>query len=456
MYLISRNPAYNSKIGQVETTKESEIELLITQARKAETGWNNLGIEGRNEALKNFYSILEQNKEELAKLQTNEMGMLSSEAIEDIEGGLFFLRWYSDHASECLAPEITFENDRETHTVYREPRGVVAAIIPWNFPFSNFVWQCGQNLVAGNVIILKHSEEVVFFSKKLEELARQANFPTGVLSFVYGDGKVGDILAHQNIDMICFTGSTTTGKYLYKVAAEKCIPIVLEMGGSAPGIIFSDADIPKIIDTIMMNRFMCCGQMCDALKRLIVHKSRYEEVIKLLTQKISAKKLGNPLDENTDMGPLVSEKQVRALEVQVADAREKGATVLVGGKRPSNLDGAYYEPTLISNITKDMMVWQEEVFGPVLPVITFETEEEAVELANDTVYGLGAYIFTNDKELMKRVSLKIKSGMVSQNNLTYVKPFNPFGGYKQSGLGREHGKYGFHDVTQIKVVVTEK
>lgn len=456
MKITSINPSNNQVLGEVEETTQAQINEIVKGARLAQKSWRDLGIDGRNKILRNFYNLIEKNKSELADLQSQEMGMINSEATGDIEGCLDYLRWYSDNAEVHLAPYTTFEDDKEVHMVYREPRGIVASIIPWNYPLANFVWQCGQSLVAGNVVILKHSEEVPLFEKRLEELASDAKIPVGVISFVYGDGKVGDQLAHADIDMLCFTGSTKVGKYLYTVAAEKFIPVVMEMGGSAPGVIFADVDLNEVIDTVYGNRFMGCGQMCDGLKRLIVHKSRYDEVVKLLTDKIKSKKIGMAVDPTTEVGPLVAERQVVALETQVEDARSKGGNIVIGGKRPSGFDGAYYEPTLITGVTKDMKVWTDEVFGPVLPIVSFETEQEAVELANDTKYGLGAFVFTSDKELMARVSAQLQSGMVSQNNLSYIKPYDPFGGYKQSGIGREHGKYGFEDVTQVKVVAKEK
>lgn len=456
MKLKSINPSNNAVLGEVEVSTQADIDAKVKAARAAQQPWRDLGIEGRNQMLRRFYDLLEKNKRELAELQSEEMGMIINEAVGDIEGSIDYLRWYSDHAAEHLAPYTTFENDQEIHRVYREPRGLVASIVPWNYPLANFVWQCGQSLVAGNVVILKHSEEVPLFEKRLEEIVKEAMFPEGVLGFVYGDGKVGDMLAHADIDMLCFTGSTKTGKYLYTVAAEKFIPVVMEMGGSAPGIVFADADLPNVIDTVYGNRFMGCGQMCDGLKRLIVHKSRFDEIIRLLTEKIATQHIGPAIDPATTVGPLVAEHQVQALEAQVADAQSRGAKIIVGGKRPDGLVGAYYAPTLLTNITKDMKVWTEEVFGPVLPIVSFDTEDEAIELANDTKYGLGAFVFTTDKDLMSRVSSQLQSGMVSQNNLSYIKPCDPFGGYKQSGLGREHGKYGFEDVTQVKVVATNK
>jgi succinate-semialdehyde dehydrogenase/glutarate-semialdehyde dehydrogenase len=456
MKLVSINPSTNQSIGEVEVSTQEDINQKVALAHAVKDSWRDIGLDGRNKVLRRFYDLLEKNKQELAELQSIEMGMPISESVGDIGGSLDYLRWYSDNAEKYLSPEVTFEDDKEIHAVYREPRGVVASIVPWNFPLANFVWQCGQSLVVGNVVVLKHSEEVPFFEKKLEEIAKEAGFPEGVLSFVYGDGKVGDMLAHAEIDMLCFTGSTKIGKYLYTVAAEKFIPVVMEMGGSAPGIVFADADLPKVIDSMYACRFMGGAQMCDGLKRLIVHKSRFDEVVDLLKNKIESQKLGVATDLSTTTGPLVAERQVKALEVQVEDARAKGASIIVGGKRPEGLDGAFYEPTLLTNVTKDMKVWTEETFGPVLPVVSFETEDEAIELANDTSYGLGAYVFTEDKELMSRVASKIESGMVTHNNLSYIKPYDPFGGYKQSGLGREHGKYGFEDLTQIKVVAREK
>lgn len=456
MQLISINPSNNQVLGEVTTTTETELKSLVKQAHLVKKSWRDLGIDGRNQVLRKFYAEIESHHEELAQLQASEMGMPITSARADITDGLTYLRYYSDHAKDALKPEISYEDSVTIHTVYREPRGVVATIIPWNYPMSNFVWQCGQSLIAGNVVLLKPSEEVPLFNKMLEDLAIQAGIPQGVLSFVYGDGKVGDLLAHSEIDLLCFTGSTKVGKYLYTVAANHFIPAILEMGGSAPGIIFEDCKVTDVIDTIIAARFSNAGQMCDALKRLIVHKSKYDETLQLLMTKLTNKQLGDALSETTDLGPLVAERQVVALEKQIQDAKGKGATITLGGKRPDNLNGAYYEPTLLTNVTKDMQIWSDEVFGPALPIMTFETEEEAITLANTTNFGLGAYVFTSDQNRYARVAGQLESGMVSHNNLSYLNPASPFGGYKSSGLGREHGKYGFHEVTQIKVVAKEK
>ena len=399
MKLVSINPSNNEILGEVEISTQVEITAKVKLAQDAKKGWRDLGIEGRNKILSEFYDQLEKHAEELIKLESEEMGMPIVEAKEDVEGGISYLHWYSDNASKYLSPEVTFESKTEIHQVYREPRGVVGAITPWNFPMSNFVWECGQNLVAGNTIVLKTSEEVPLFTKKIEAIVNQSPLPKGVLNFVYGDGKVGDILVHEDIDMICFTGSTKVGKYLYSVAAEKFIPALLEMGGSAPGIVMEDADLPSVIDSIMLNRFVNCGQVCDGLKRLIVHESRYAELVELLTEKIKSRKIGIATEELTELGPLVSDRILKILEEQVEEARSSGAEIIVGGKRPSGMVGAYYEPTLITNVTKKMRVWSEETFGPVLPVMTFTSLEEAI----DNIKDAAEIVIASSKEIKNKI-----------------------------------------------------
>ena len=257
--------------------------------------------------------------------------------------------------------------------------------------------------------------------------------------------------------MITFTGSTKVGKHLYKKAGKKFIKAVMELGGSAPAIIFKDADIAAATENVCVMRVLNQGQCCDGLKRLIVHESKYEEVVEKLARLFKNKKIGNAEDKSTEIGPLVAKRQLTLLEAQVQDAIKKGATVLAGGKSlEKELGGAFYAPTVLTNVTKDMRVWTEEVFGPVLPVVSFKTDEEAIQLANETKYGLGSYVYTNSKERADKVSKALQTGMVSVNSTNYVIPQNPFGGYKDSGIGREHGKYGFHEVTQIKLVSKTK
>jgi len=453
--LVSTNPSKNYEmIGEVDVSSEKEIKQKVEKARKAFNEWNKIGLTKRIELLKKLVEKFKQNKEKLALLISKEMGMPINEANDDIDYGVEYFDWYLDNAEQHLKPEITSEDDKEVHKVVYEPRGVVASIVPWNFPFSNFVWQCGQNLVVGNTIVFKTSEEVPLFGKEIEVMFQ--DIPEGVFNEVYGDGKIGEILAKQDVDMICFTGSSKTGKQLYKVGAEKFIPVLMELGGSAPGIVFEDADVDNVIESIFSLRFLNCGQVCDGLKRLIVHESKFDEVVEKLKKIIKTKKIGDSEDKTTDIGPLVAKRQLDLLQEQVKDAIEKGAKIVIGGKTPEKLKGSYYELTLLTNIKKDMRVWKEEVFGPVLPVISFKTYDEAIELANDTKYGLGSYIFTQDKKLFEKAASELKTGMVDLNNANYVIPCNPFGGYKESGIGRAHGKYGFHELCQIKIISTEK
>ena len=256
--------------------------------------------------------------------------------------------------------------------------------------------------------------------------------------------------------MICFTGNTKTGEYLYKAAANKMIPILMELGGSAPGIICQDADIDAVIKGVFNKKFTNAGQLCHALKRLIVHESKFHEVVEKLKYIAASQVIGDALDRETTMGPLVSEKQLNTLIEQFNDAVSKGAKIICGGKQPAGLKGSYFEPTILTNITKDMRVWKEEVFGPVLPVVSFKTIDEAIDLANDTIYGLGGYVFTTSKETFNMVSRELKTGMVSCNNLAYSSAYNPFGGTKASGLGRTRGKWGFQGLCNIKIIAFEK
>jgi len=257
---------------------------------------------------------------------------------------------------------------------------------------------------------------------------------------------------NQNIDMITFTGSSNVGKQLYKIGAEKFIPVLVELGGSAPGIVFEDANLDEIIESLYIKRFLNCGQCCDGLKRLIVHEDRLDETIDKLKQTIEGKKFGQSDEEDTDIASLASKRQLESIENQVNDAVSKGAKVVLGGARPKHLKGAFFEPTILVNVTKEMSVWEEEVFGPVIPIVTFSTYEEAISLANDTRYGLGGYVFTDDKKLFRQTIKDIKTGMLAHNCTSYVKPCNPFGGIKESGMSRENGKFGFHDVCQVKII----
>lgn len=455
MKLQSTNPAKNYQpLGEVEVSTQQDVERKVAAAHKAQKGWQALGVAGRIEKLKKAVEDFEKNKHALALLITQEMGKPLKDSVDEIDFALNYFRSYFETAPKCLKPELTHKGDGEQHEVHREPYGVAAIIVPWNYPFCNFVWQGGITLLAGNTVVFKHSEETPLCGKAIEETMVK-HLPPGVFNEVYGDRSVGEMLINADVNLICFTGSSKAGLKINQSAAARMIKTVMELGGSAPGIVFEDADVENIGLTIYNHRFSNNGQMCDALKRLIVHESQVDKVIAKLTSFIKGVHVGDPEQEKTQLGSLAAKRQLDLLKEQVADSVKKGAKIVVGGKEPGHLKGAFYEPTIISGVSKEMRLWQEEVFGPVLPIVTFKEEQEAIELANDTSYGLGAYVFTKDRERFRRVSGQIKSGMVCQNEISYVHPFNPFGGYKFSGNAREHSKFGFDEVTQIKVVSME-
>ena len=450
MKIISINPSNNEMLGEMEETTKEQVIEKISLAKSVQSKWANLDIDKRTEILKEIYNKFEENLDKIANLISLEMGKPIAQSENEIKSTLKNIKWDLENAKDCIAPEITFESDKEIQKVFYEPKGIVVAISPFNYPFSLCCAIAFQNLIVGNVVISKPDPNLLLLYKFLEEILNNSNLPAGVWQFVLGGKEIGSFLVEQDIDMICFTGNTKTGEYLYKVAANKMIPILMELGGSAPGIVCEDADIDNVIAGIFKKKFSNSGQLCHALKRLIVHETVFDEVVSKLKDIAESQVIGNPLDRNTTIGPLVNKKQLNTLLEQFNDAVNKGANVICGGKQAKEKEN-YFEPTILTNITKDMKVWKEEVFGPILPVISFKTIEEAIELANDTIYGLGGYVFTTNKENFEKISKELKTGMVACNNLAYSAPYNPFGGVKKSGLGRTRGKWGLRGLCNIKV-----
>jgi acyl-CoA reductase-like NAD-dependent aldehyde dehydrogenase len=457
MKIISKNPSKNFEVlAEFEETTETEVLQKIKTARAAAAGWKALGLNRRLQILGGLCEKFAENSAQIANLISLEMGKPLAQSEVEVARALAFMRWDLENAGKYLAPEITFESDKEIHEVSYVPKGVVLSITPFNFPFSQFVWQTFQNLVVGNVVVNKPDPNTPQVYKLLEKIIGESDLPKGVQQFVYGGAEIGSFLAEQDINMICFTGNTKTGQYLYKVAAAKMIPILMELGGSAPGIILADADIDGIIEKVFQNRFSNCGQVCHALKRLIVHESKFEEVVEKLTKLAGKQVIGDALDSRTTLGPLVSQKQLKVLNEQFDDAIQKGARAIFGGKRPEELSGGFFPPTLLTGVSRDMRVWKEEVFGPILPIVSFKSLSEAIELANDTIYGLGAYIYTANKDTFNDISEKVESCMVSHNGLVYLSAFNPFGGIKASGNGRVRGKWGLRELCDVKVSAAAK
>ncbi len=451
--LISTNPAKNYEVlGAVDVSTEKEIKEKVARARAATAEWKALGVTKRIALLRPLYDEFLKRKEEIAISVTREIGKPITESRGDLDWDKDYFHDFLTNGAAYLEDELPYHKGGKTHRIIYEPLGVAAIIVPWNYPFANFLWGVIPNLIAGNTVVFKHSEECPLMGKLIDKMVSSLHLQAGVFSQVYGDGKVGELLVNSDIDLIWFTGSTAVGKKLYEIAGKKFIKGVMEMGGSNPAVIFGDVDVEKIIGQLYSGRFSNCGQVCDAMKRLIVHESLFDTVVENLKTRLASVKIGDPEDAATQLGSLVAKRQLDLLEAQVADAVARGAKVVAGGRRPAGLRGAYYMPTILTNVTREMRVWKEEVFGPVLPVFPFHTEKEAIELANDTPYGLGAQVFSKDVDRAIRVAGKINAGCVDINEGNHWQPCTPFGGYKGSGKGREHGKHGFQELCQIKVI----
>jgi len=321
-------------------------------------------VQERVKILRRLYDQFQKRQDEIAHAIAQEMGMPIAICKKiDVCVGLAHMQCYLDNAPTWLEPDTVYESYKERHVVYFEPHGVIGISIPWNYPFTNFIWAVIQNLVAGNTVVVKHSEYCMLATKLFEQIFIEAQVPVGVCSFVYGKGfDAGNYLMHCDVDRIWFTGSTQTGQAIYQIAAQKMIPATLELGGSAAGIVFDDIDLDLIMPALYFYRFLNSGQTCDGLKRLIVHRSVFEKVVDKLTAFIATQKVGSALDPATVMGPLVNQKQLEGVEAQVRDAVKRGARVVTGGKRPEGLSGAYFEPTVLTNVSRDMAVWAQEVF----------------------------------------------------------------------------------------------
>lgn len=458
MVLKSINPHDQSIVGETKISTKSETENVITLAKKAFSKWRKLSVKERIEFIKKYKEAIIKNKGKIAKLTSTEMGKPLTQAFDDVIFEAKFLDYYIENGEKFLEEEIIHKEKGKIFKTIFEPYGVCACISPWNFPLSMMNSGVIPALIAGNTVVFKPSEYTTLTQKFCFELLQKTGLPENIANIVIGAGEVGKILIDSPVDLVWFTGSTKVGQEIYAKCGQKFIKCLAEMGGSSAGIIFTDANLENAVEQIYWARFLNAGQVCSAVKRLFVERSIAKKFLKKLVQRVGTAKIGNPV-ENVDIGPLVSAKQLEKLEKQVKDALLKGAKIETGGKRPGDpklKDGNYFEPTILTNVKQDMVVLTEETFGPVLPIVQFETIKEVVELVNSIEYGLTNEIYTSDLKKAEDLAKDLQSGTVAINTDSYFEPYFPFGGRKKSGVGREYGRVGMQEFCQLKSIVISK
>lgn len=455
----SINPADGSLVGETPVTTDVELKEMVRKSQTAFSKWKLTSFSERAKYLVKLNELLKNNQDEIAKLTTLEMGKPLKEAREDVDFEVDFIKYYAENAEKILGEKVIGEDDRAVYKLVYEPWGVVASIAPWNFPIAMASSGITAQLMAGNTVIFKPSEYTTLTQKMFVDLFKQTGLPEGVLQLAVGGGDVGAALVDSHINFVWFTGSTKVGQDIYKKCADKFIKCALELGGSSPAIVFADCIFSAAVETVFMARFFNCGQVCSAVKRLFVEKSIYMKFVQALTDKVKQVRVGDPMDPKTTIGPLVSRKQLDTLLNQVQDAKDKGAKFMAGGSQISNDKyalGYFFEPTIAVNVTPKMKLYTEEIFGPVLPIIPFENESEAIKMANDTPYGLTAEIFTSDKIKASRIARMLDAGGISVNGDVIYSPQCPIGGFKKSGIGREYGEEGFKELAQLKYICEYK
>jgi succinate-semialdehyde dehydrogenase/glutarate-semialdehyde dehydrogenase len=445
------NPGDGSRVGSVPDMGAAEAKRAIAAAEAALPAWKALTAKERSKILRKWFDLIVANADDLALLLTTEQGKPLAEAKGEILYGASFVEWFAEEAKRVYGDVIpTPTNDRRIITI-KQPIGVVAAITPWNFPTAMITRKVAPGLAVGCTFVLKPAEQTPFSALALAELAERAGIPKGVLNIITGDAPaIGKVMCESDIvRKVTFTGSTEVGRILMRQSADTIKKLSLELGGNAPFIVFDDADLDAAAEGALASKYRNAGQTCVCANRIYVQDSVYDAFAAKLAEKIKAFKVGRGTEQGVTIGPLIDEQGLKKVEEHVADAKAKGAKVMLGGKRHA-LGGLFFEPTLLIEVTSDMKVSREETFGPVAPLYRFKTDEEAVKLANDTEFGLAAYFYARDVGRIFRVAEAIESGMVGINVGILANEVAPFGGVKQSGLGREGSKYGLDDFLEIK------
>ena len=447
----SINPATLEVLKTYPTLGDSELSGKLQKANEAFKIWSQSGFEYRAALMLKVVDVLLENKNEYGKLISLEMGKPIAEAILEVEKSTTACRYYAENARVFLANKILNSPHKESLISY-EPLGIVYAIMPWNFPFWQ-VFRCAvPAMMAGNTVLLKHAENVPQCSEILEEIFRKSGFPEGVFTqLMISHEQSDEVIKYDGVKGISLTGSERAGSQVASIAGKMIKRTVLELGGSDPFIVLADADIEKAAETGAKARMQNAGQSCIAAKRFILEKGIAQKFLDIFVKKIEALTLGNPLDSKTQIGPLARPDLVDTLEKQIEKTVELGGKIISGGKRP-DLKGNFYLPTIIMNIPKNSPAYSEELFGPCASVFIAENENEAIELANDTSFGLGASLWTKDKAKAMKLAGKIQSGSVFLNAMVKSDATLPFGGIKKSGYGRELSEVGIHEFVNIKTI----
>ena len=448
-----RNPFDHSLIAEVADLGREECKQAIQAAHDAFQVWKKYAAGERAAVLKKWFQLQMEHVDALADLLTTEQGKPLAEAKGEIRYGASFVEWFAEEARRVYGDVIPGHHPDKRITVIKQPVGVVGAITPWNFPNAMITRKVAPALAAGCTVVIKPSEITPLSALALAELAEEAGFPKGVLNIVTSTDAAGigeELCYNPLVKKVSFTGSTRVGKILLKQCADQVKKISLELGGNAPFIVFDDADVDAAVQGAIASKFRNAGQTCVCANRIFAQEEIYEEFTEKLSVAIQELKVGNGKAEGVTIGPMIGERAVLAVEDRLADAVSKGAQVLTGGNRLAEKPSLLFEPTILTGATKEMKVFQEEIFGPVAPVFKFSTEEEVLELANHTEYGLASYFYGRDYARIWRVAEGLEYGMVGINTGMISTPVAPFGGVKESGMGREGSKYGIEDYLDIK------
>jgi succinate-semialdehyde dehydrogenase / glutarate-semialdehyde dehydrogenase len=447
------NPVSGNLLGTVPNMKAQEAEQSVTAAHLALPAWSSKTGKERSVILRNWFNLIMAHQEDLGRLMTAEQGKPLAEAKGEIAYAASFIEWFSEEAKRIYGDTIPGPTGDRRLMVIKQPVGVVAAITPWNFPAAMITRKAGAALAAGCTMVVKPAAETPYSALALAVLADEAGVPKGVFNVITGDAKkIGDLLTGDaRVRKVTFTGSTAVGKILLKQCADMVKKVSMELGGNAPFIVFDDADLDAAVEGAMASKFRNTGQTCVCANRVLVQSGVYDAFAQKLADRVSALKLGDGLKGPTDQGPLINMEAIEKIEDHILDATTKGAEILTGGKRHA-LGGTFFEPTILTGATPAMKVAKEETFGPLAPLFKFETEADAIAMANDTEFGLASYVYTRDLNRYFRVSEKLEYGMVGINTGLISTELAPFGGMKESGLGREGSKYGVDDYLEIKLI----